>query len=435
MQATSSRLSGGWRVIAAILLLAGWAAAQPASGGPAANLIANPSLIESGADGQQVRDWTFESVRLVYGQQMGSASRDVRTSGPARHRVPEDGRGVLIEGTSDLARGDLVSAPFAIGPFRWVDVTVEYAVEAGDALALACLRPTADRSLVDLGFLPAVAPGETRRASLRLHTGRRDGDYSLSLSVVGSGLVRFLGVEAVPSGTYRAPDRPVVVIDLMRPEPLDQGPHGWDGIHKLVDVFGFSEVRFVHPLEVSRERLAAIDPALVVLSPTTEEMLAIDPATLDLDAYLGGVRLAAEFGRPVVGICAGHHVLCMAYGGRVGAVVEQGPDGLREIVEWGPTELDVVRDDPAFANLPRGRSFRAVEAHGAVVHSSFTMPENLASSDVCRLQVFRYPDRPIYTFQCHIEADWEYACPETQLIWKNLLSGWGLLDGDGPRGG
>jgi len=34
---------------------------------------------------------------------------------------------------------------------------------------------------------------------------------------------------------------------------------------------------------------------------------------------------------------------------------------------------------------------------------------------------------PWYTFQGHIEKDWEYACPEGSVVINNLLSNWGLV--------
>ena len=387
--------------------------------------LSNSELAHSAGAERHVSDWTFESVELVYEEEMGFVHPRIQSQGDATCRLTSEGKGVTIEGKTEIARGDFVSSPLTLDAFRRLHVTVEYVVESGDPLVLACLRPTHDRSLVDSAFLPTTT-GQRRRETAALHSGRTEGEYSVSVSVVGVGSVRLLSVSAERGEKLRTPDKPVVVVDLMHPKPLAEGPYGWKNVQKLVDVLGFSRIAFIHPLEVTSAKLAMIDPAIIVLSPTSEEMMRADPREMDIDRYLAGVRRAAEFGVPVVGICAGHHLLAMAHGGRAGAVVGQGPDGLRELHEWGPTELTATTQDTAFAGLPRFPNFRLVEAHSRVVHSSFTMPKNLASSEICALQVFRYPDRPWYTFQGHIESDWEYACPEAYLIWKNLLGSWGL---------
>jgi hypothetical protein len=65
-----------------------------------------------------------------------------------------------------------------------------------------------------------------------------------------------------------------------------------------------------------------------------------------------------------------------------------------------------------------------------VVGYNFKMPDNLAKSEDFGNQIFRYHHLegvPWYTFQGHIEKDWEYACPEGSVVMNNLLSNWGLI--------
>ena len=87
-----------------------------------------------------------------------------------------------------------------------------------------------------------------------------------------------------------------------------------------------------------------------------------------------------------------------------------------------------MKDDPIFAGLPRYPVFVASESHRAMIHDAeFGTAENLASSQICETQVFRYPGKPWYTFQPHIEREWEYSCPEAYLLWKNMLRNWDLI--------
>lgn len=373
--------------------------------------ISNDRFSASGIAEQPVADWTFESLSLDVNPDDFSSTVRISPKGDATVVVPTDGAGVVLEGTTDLARGDLVSSPCPLKPFRWVKVGVEYVIESGDPLAFVCLRPTKDRALVDLEFLPKTAPGEKRKAFVRLHTGSLDGEYSLAVSILGTGSVRFLVVKAKDDGEYPRPTKPAVVIDLMHVRPATEGPHRWNEIYKLETVYGFPAIEFISYTDVTPAKLKTLDPALILLWPYADR-----EQNPDRQKLIAATRAAARHGAPLIGTGLGHQVL---------AQVEKNVAMDRE-TEVGPTRLDIVVDDPVFAGLPRRSHFLAEESHRSIVREVPPGAEIIASSEAVMTQAFRYPGKPWYTFQANLERGWEIACPEACIVWKNMLRGWGL---------
>jgi GMP synthase-like glutamine amidotransferase len=358
--------------------------------------IKNATFSAGVGEDNPVKDWVFEE-----------------RASQATVVCPEDGRGVLLRADSATARGDLVSAPLALRPWQWVEATVEYEVESGSPLLFVCLRPTADASQVSLEFLPQAEPGQKGSASVRLHTGLAEKDYSISVCIMGPGAVRVLSVEAVEAGTYPKLDKPLFVLDIMRAEPkpgIRVASH-----ERLAAVFGFPSIEYVHFTELTRERLEGIDPALVILPGISKEMKAAGLSQNRLEKILAAVRTTVDHGAPVVGLCFGHQVLAAAHGA-----------GGARGREWGPVKIQVVKDDPLFEALPRAPYFYAAARHDGMIVWPVRGARLLASSEVCKSQVFRYQSDPCYSFQCHIESDWENSCPEGYLLWRNMLRQWGL---------
>jgi GMP synthase-like glutamine amidotransferase len=362
--------------------------------------------LDLGADPAQ-NGWTFEPI----GWARDVGRKRVLRVGPEGDAAMAagDAAGVVLRGTSPTARGDLVSRGFALGPLRWVDVEVEYRHLEGEAALFVGLRPVADRRQVDLESVP-VRGGKARsgRAAVRLHSGLAEGPYALSLSIAGRGAVQIRSVSASIAGAYRAPTRPLCVIDIRTTEDT-AGPN--PNFARVASVFGFPSVEYLHYTRYERAALDRIDPALIVL-PGLISLKGADSAKID-----AVVRDAVRFDAPVVGVCLGHQVLARAHG----ASLRKGER------EWGPTRIDVVRKDPLFAGLPRGRGFFASQSHRFEVREPVGKMQRIASSDTCRNQVFRYRGKPWYTFQGHIERGWEVASPEACLLWKNMLRGWRLI--------
>jgi GMP synthase-like glutamine amidotransferase len=352
---------------------------------------------------QPVADWTFQALTCNV---EGGAKE-----GKATAVVPEDGQGVVLRGMSNTTRGDLVSAPIHLDPFRWVRVRVKYAVESGEPLVLVCLRPTENRSLVDLAFLPGGAPAKKRKATVKLHTGSLDGDYSISVSILGKGSARVLELKAKEAGDYPRPTKPALVIDLMHDRPVTRGPNAWEDVQKLATVNGFPSVEFMSYTEVTPEKLKEVDPSLVLFSAFADSS-----QNPDRRKVIQAVRTAARFEAPLLSIALGHQMLARA----------EGATRMDRVPEYGPTRLEVVSDDPIFAGLPRHPYFFATESHNYIVSDVPSGAEVIAASEKVLTQAFRYPELRCYSFMGNIESEWEYCCPEACIVWKNVLRQWKL---------
>ncbi len=108
------------------------------------------------------------------------------------------------------------------------------------------------------------------------------------------------------------------------------------------------------------------------------------------------VQSAVAEGKPLFGICWGHHMLARALGGRV--VTEP------ESEEMGtfPVELtERGRSDPLFHGFP-GRFKTSLVHHDCVVEMAPGFHE-LARSEACRYQAMRLDGLPVYGTQFHGE--------------------------------
>jgi GMP synthase-like glutamine amidotransferase len=392
-----------------VLLLALAVPAARAQEPPALpRLAALPPLVwqEPRQEEPRVAGWTFEPIG--YARDVGR-QRVIRVGpeGDSELGAPDPGSGVLLRGRSPTARGDLVSAPFLLEPYRWIRVTVTYRVVAGEPLVFAALRPAADRALVDLEFVANRPSRAAKRAQVDLHSSAAEGPYSLALSVGGEGAVEFHAVTAEERGAYLRPGRPLCVLDIRSADPAREPSANFA---RVASLFGFPRVEYLHHTTFRREQLDAIDPALIIL-PGLASSQGLDSTQVDR-----AVLAAVDGDTPVVGVCFGHQVLARAHGAKLGRTAE-----------WGPVRIEVVERDPLFWGLPRRGAFFVSESHDFAVVEPVGRMQAIGSSATCATQVFRYRGRPWYTFQGHIERGWEVATPEAVLLWKNMLRRWRLL--------
>jgi GMP synthase (glutamine-hydrolysing) len=94
---------------------------------------------------------------------------------------------------------------------------------------------------------------------------------------------------------------------------------------------------------------------------------------------------------PILGICAGHHIVGKLYGAELLRSVEK---------EVGDNFLFIRQSDPIFNGCPG--KFLVHQNH----HDSITLPENftlLAHSQGCRTAMMKHPTKLIYTTQFHPE--------------------------------
>ncbi|SHF21852.1 GMP synthase (glutamine-hydrolysing) [Mariniphaga anaerophila] len=95
--------------------------------------------------------------------------------------------------------------------------------------------------------------------------------------------------------------------------------------------------------------------------------------------------------KPVLGICAGHHITGYLFGAKL----------LRsEEPESGDFVVEVLQDDPLFLGLPQ--KFTVKQMH----HDSISLPPNfelLATSKTCHNQLMKHGTKPLYSCQFHPE--------------------------------
>ncbi len=105
-------------------------------------------------------------------------------------------------------------------------------------------------------------------------------------------------------------------------------------------------------------------------------------------AYFGWIK---SFEKPVLGICAGHHITGYLYGARL----------LRsEEPESGDYKVKIAKEDVLFDGMPR--QFQVKQMH----NDSITLPPDfdlLASSETCKNQIMKHRNKPLYTCQFHPE--------------------------------
>ena len=103
-----------------------------------------------------------------------------------------------------------------------------------------------------------------------------------------------------------------------------------------------------------------------------------------------------ERGIPSLGLCYGFHLMAEAVGGRVVRSPKQGETGTHEVFL-----TDEGKKDPILAHLPS--RFMAQQGHNDAVEEVPAPFVWLATSERCRWQGLKHPDKPFYGLQFHPE--------------------------------
>jgi len=122
---------------------------------------------------------------------------------------------------------------------------------------------------------------------------------------------------------------------------------------------------------------------------------------------LGVCEDALEADFPVLGICLGHQVMALHFGGEVS-------EG--KTAEYAKVDLTVIEEDDLFRGLPRRIS--VWESHKDEV---VRPPEDfivLAASDICKVEAMKHRKKPIYGVQFHPEVE---HTPQGMDILKNFI--------------
>jgi GMP synthase (glutamine-hydrolysing) len=141
----------------------------------------------------------------------------------------------------------------------------------------------------------------------------------------------------------------------------------------------------IHPFNTPVERIAALDPKGLVLSGGPASVYETDAPTLD-PKYL-------ELNVPFLGICYGMQVLGELFGGEVKRAPEK---------EYGPTELEILRDSLLFKNMKK--KVRVWMSHGDHLVKPPTNFLHTASGWNTKYGAMENPQRRIYLVQFHPEV-------------------------------
>ena len=114
-----------------------------------------------------------------------------------------------------------------------------------------------------------------------------------------------------------------------------------------------------------------------------------------------------DLGVPVLGICYGMHLACLALGSRVHASKER---------EFGRTDLTIDDGSPLFRGVPRKTSVWM--SHGDKVETASREFQVLAATHNCPNAAVRHRSRPIYGVQFHPEVA---HTPQGGRILRNFL--------------
>lgn len=152
-------------------------------------------------------------------------------------------------------------------------------------------------------------------------------------------------------------------------------------IEKIISEAGSKPV-FLDYAECLEFNFKAVDGAILTGSPQGDDIV---------EHHLPYFRWIKDFEKPLLGICAGHHVTGFMYGA----------DLLQsEEPESGDFDVMILKADPLFANLPKNIAVKQMH------NDSITLPVNfelLASSAICKNQLMKHKEKPLYTCQFHPE--------------------------------
>ncbi|ADG13813.1 GMP synthase, small subunit [Methanocaldococcus infernus ME] len=102
---------------------------------------------------------------------------------------------------------------------------------------------------------------------------------------------------------------------------------------------------------------------------------------------------------PILGICLGHQLIALAFGGEVGRA---------EAEEYALTEIYVDEENDLFKGIPK--KFKAWASHKDEVKKVPKGFKVLAHSDICKVEAMKHEEKKIYGVQFHPEvAHTEYG--------------------------
>jgi GMP synthase (glutamine-hydrolysing) len=152
----------------------------------------------------------------------------------------------------------------------------------------------------------------------------------------------------------------------------------------------------------------------------------------NLQDFKGLMRIINEESIPTLGLCGGHQLLALTYGGKVDPMRPLKPgedDPWPEFYpgfykESGFTEVQIGKEDPLFEGLT-GRVV-VNESHFAEIKVLPREFEVIASNQNCVVQAIRHRTKPIYGTQFHPE-DYDAEHHDGKLLLRNFFKIAGVI--------
>lgn len=197
-------------------------------------------------------------------------------------------------------------------------------------------------------------------------------------------------------------------------------------IVKAVEELGY-EARVMYHNDATLDAVATYGPDYIISSGRCSEW---QYAGLMLDGTYHFTNLIKEFQVekelwlnakvPMLGICAGHQVCATSFGGKIACIDggENVVDGVA-FAECGFQKVSFLKDDPILKGIGSSGYFSLY--HRDEVSE---VPENfeiLGSSEMCKTQIIKHVDRPVYGVQFHPEVYHEGYMDGRKLL-MNFLS-------------
>lgn len=152
-------------------------------------------------------------------------------------------------------------------------------------------------------------------------------------------------------------------------------------IEKIISKMGSTSV-FIEYANCLSFNFDGFDGAILTGSPQGDDIV---------EHHLPYFRWIQYFKKPLLGICAGHHIIGFLYGSEILRSKEP---------ESGNFEVEIIKSDPLFNGL--SNTFVAKQMH----NDSITLPEKfelLATSETCKNQLMKHREKQLYTCQFHPE--------------------------------
>ena len=181
-------------------------------------------------------------------------------------------------------------------------------------------------------------------------------------------------------------------------------------------------IEIEHFSRVTENYLTTLNPKSIILSGNRTPWEYYDKE--ELEKFMKVIR---SWKRPLLGICGGHQLLAMAYGGKVDVIrkAKRGeptdkPGGFYYgyLLETGMRPVNIIIRDPIFEGLPE--VIIVDEGHFCEVKE---LPKGfiiLASNDISRVQAMRHKELPIYGVQFHPHI-FNDKYPHGRIILENFF--------------